>query len=97
MKRTRRRGEVQFPIRPSQMSTRKIYGCHHRMAAKVAVVKLLADRHRVVNRGRKANLVKIAAAVAAAAVVVVVMMDGVEMVGGDRHGHQQLTMTSQQR
>ena len=66
------------------------------MAAKVAVVKLLADRHRVVNRGRKANLVKIAA-VAAAAAVVVVMMDGVEMVGGDRHGHQQLTMTSQQR
>lgn len=91
MKRTRRRGEVQFPI----MSTRKIYGCHHRMAAKVAVVKLLADRHRVVNRGRKANLVKIAAA--AVAVATVVMMDGVEMVGGDRHGHQQLTMTSQQR
>ena len=94
MKRTRRRGEVQFPIRPSQMSTRKIYGCHHRMAAKVVVVKLLADRHRVVNRGRKANLVKIAVVAAAAAVV---MMDGVEMVGGDRHGHQQLTMTSQQR
>ena len=99
MKRTPRRGEVRFPIRSSsQMSTmkKKIYGCQRRLAKVVVVVILLADRlrhrHRVVNRGRKANLVKIAVAAAA-------MMDGAEMVGGDRHGHhrQRQTMASQQQ